>query len=120
MGPGSGRDIHALAHSGIFDALTCAGAQAGVPPCAGDVEIGNAPIVRVEHNDVLILNDGRALHLEGIRLPHATQDRSPQGLEDQAYDALNTLAKNQDVAARAVWPKPRPLRPCPFAGLHPG
>ncbi len=52
-------------------ALACGEAQAAVPPCAGDVEIGDAPIVRVEHNDVLILKDGRALHLEGIRVPRA-------------------------------------------------
>jgi endonuclease YncB( thermonuclease family) len=69
------------------------------------VEIGDAPIVRVEHNDVLILNDGRALHLEGIRVPRADQDHAPQALDDQAFDALNALAKNQDVVARAVWPK---------------
>jgi endonuclease YncB( thermonuclease family) len=69
------------------------------------VEIGDAPIVRVEHNDVLILKDGRALHLEGIRVPRAAQDRAPQALDDQAYDALNALAKNRDLVARAVWPK---------------
>jgi endonuclease YncB( thermonuclease family) len=86
-------------------ALACGGAQAAAPPCAGDVEIGDAPIVRVEHNDVLILRDGRALHLEGIRVPRAAQDRAPQAFDDQAYDALNALAKNQDVVARAVWPK---------------
>ena len=86
-------------------ALACGGAQAAAPPCAGDVEIGDAPIVRVEHNDVLILRDGRALHLEGIRVPRAAQDRAPQALDDQAYDALNALAKNQDIVARAVWPK---------------
>ncbi|MGC9954419.1 MAG: thermonuclease family protein [Rhizomicrobium sp.] len=85
--------------------LACGETQAAAPPCAGDVEIGDAPIARVEHNDVLILNDGRALHLEGIRLPHAAQDRAPQALEDQAYEALNALTKNQDVEARAVWPK---------------
>jgi endonuclease YncB( thermonuclease family) len=89
----------------VLAALACGGAQAAVPPCAGDVEIDDAPIVRVEHNDVLILRDGRALHLEGIRLPRAVQDRAPQALDDQAFDALNTLAKNQDVVARAVWPK---------------
>ena len=86
-------------------ALACGEAQAGAPPCAGDVEIGDAAIVRVEHNDVLILNDGRALHLEGIRVPRAAQDRAPQAVDDQAYDALNALAKKQDVVARAVWPK---------------
>ena len=86
-------------------ALTCGGAQAAAPPCAGDVEIGDAAIVRVEHNNVLILRDGRALHLEGIRVPRAAQDHAPQPLDDQAFDALNALAKDMDVVARAVWPK---------------
>jgi endonuclease YncB( thermonuclease family) len=85
--------------------LACCEAQAAAPPCAGDVEIGDAHIVRVEKNDVLVLDDGRALHLEGIRLPNAAQDRAPQPLNDQAYGALNALANNQDVVARAVWPK---------------
>ncbi|HEY0283336.1 MAG TPA: thermonuclease family protein [Rhizomicrobium sp.] len=89
----------------VAAALTCTGAQASAPPCAGEVEIGDAPVVRVEHNDVLILRDGRALHLEGVRLPHAARDRAPQAVEDQTYDALNALAKNQDVMAHAVWPK---------------
>jgi len=89
----------------FLTAVACSEAQAAAPPCAGDVEIGDAPIVRVEHNDDLILNDGRALHLEGIRVPRAAQDRAPQALDDQAYDALNALAKNQDVVAHSVWPK---------------
>ena len=89
----------------FLTAVACSEAQAAAPPCAGDVEIGDAPIVRVEHNDDLILNDGRALHLEGICVPRAAQDRAPQALDDQAYDALNALAKNQDVVAHSVWPK---------------
>jgi len=78
---------------------------AEVPRCAGDVEIPSAPIVRVEHNDVLVLADGRALSLIGIRLPNAAQDRAPQGFENQAYDALATLAVHHTLVAHAVWPK---------------
>ena len=80
-------------------------AEAAAPPCAGDVEIANAPIVRVERNSVLVLRDGRALHLEGIRLPRAAQDRAPQALDDQAYNALNALADNQELVAYSVYPK---------------
>ena len=40
-----------------------------VPDCAGRVEIAHARIIRVEKNGALILNDGRAVMLEGIRLP---------------------------------------------------
>jgi len=80
------------------------GAQA-VPKCAADVEIDDARIVRVEHNGVLVLQDGRAASLEGIRIPMATQDRAPQPASDQAYDALNALAKDQDLALYAMWPK---------------
>ena len=86
-------------------ALTCGQALAQVPDCAGDVEISDARIMRVEHNGVLVLTDGRALHLEGIRIPNAAQDRAPQALSDQATDALTALAKDQDLVARALWPK---------------
>jgi hypothetical protein len=37
--------------------------------CAGKVEIAQAKIIRVEKNGALILQDGRAVMLEGIRLP---------------------------------------------------
>jgi len=80
-------------------------AEAAPPPCAGDVEIGNAPIMRVERNGILVLRDGRPLRLEGIRMPHADGGRAPHELDDQSYQALNTLADNQDLVAHSVWPK---------------
>lgn len=85
--------------------LSCAGAFAAAPPCAGDVEIGDAHIMRVEHNGVLVMTDGRALHLEGIRLPNAVQDRAPQPIADQAFAELNALAKGRELDAYAVYPK---------------
>jgi len=75
------------------------------PPCAGDVEIAGARIMRVEHNGVLVMADGRALWLEGVRLPNAAQDRAPQAIADQAFAALNGLAKGQELDAYAIYPK---------------
>jgi endonuclease YncB( thermonuclease family) len=84
--------------------LLCSGAAAA-PYCAGAVEIDDAHIVRVEHNGILVLNDGRALSLEGIRLPHDVADHAPQLLTAEAYDALNSMVKGQDLVAYAVYPK---------------
>lgn len=87
--------------------LACGGAAAATPAdCAGPVEISKADIVRVERsNDVLVLRDGRAVHLEGIRLPHAGQDRAPGMVADQAYDALNAMARGHDLTVTALAPK---------------
>lgn len=75
------------------------------PGCAGDIEIHDAHIMRVEHNGVLVMSDGRALHLEGVRLPNATQDHAPQAITDKAFAELESLAKNGALTARAVYPK---------------
>jgi micrococcal nuclease len=84
--------------------LGASGALAAAPPCAGDIEIGKANIMRVEANGVLVLTDGRALHLEGIRLP-TVHDHAPQAIADAAFTALSALAKGQMLDARAVYPK---------------
>jgi endonuclease YncB( thermonuclease family) len=90
----------------LLAAILCtAAASAAAPDCAGLVEISDAHIVRVEHNGVLVLDDGRALSLEGIRLPHDAADHAPQLLTTQAYDALNALVKGQVLVAYAVYPK---------------
>ena len=85
--------------------LSCAGALAAAPDCAGEIELGDAHIMRVEHNGVLVMTDGRALSLEGIRLPNAALDHSPQIIADQAFAALTDLAKGRELDAYAVWPK---------------
>jgi micrococcal nuclease len=79
------------------------GALAAAPPCAGEIEIGGGHIMRVEHNAVLVMTDGRAWHLEGIRLPNAALDHAP--IADQAFAELNSLAKGRELDAYAVWPK---------------
>lgn len=75
------------------------------PGCAGEIEISNAHIMRVERNDVLVMTDGRALHLEGIRLPNAAQDHAPQAITDKAFAELESLAEGGALTARAVYPK---------------
>jgi len=85
--------------AGAADAAT-------VPDCAGPLEITDAHIVRVERsNDVLVLRDGRAVHLEGIRLPHAGQDRAPSLIADQAFDAATTMVRGHTVDVTAIVPK---------------
>lgn len=84
----------------ILAAMCCAtGAHAAViPDCAGVVEIRGAQVARVERNGALVLSDGRAVLLEGIRLPDA-------GLRDQALDALRDMAMAGPVNFTATPPK---------------
>jgi endonuclease YncB( thermonuclease family) len=77
---------------------------ASAPPCAGPPEISRARIVRVEQNGALILADGRALLLEGIRLPQAT-DKGPRSFADEARATLTMLARDGQVTGLAVPPK---------------
>jgi micrococcal nuclease len=51
-----------------------------IPDCAGAVEIGKAHVVRVEKNGAMVLSDGRAVMLEGIRLPQGNEPSSSQAL----------------------------------------
>jgi hypothetical protein len=73
------------------------------PDCAGGVEIAGAKIVRVEKNGALILNDGRAAMLEGIRLP--LNDGGPAALADDALGELRALATAQPLTLTAIPPK---------------
>lgn len=89
-----------LIYFSILAAICCAAAAraAVIPDCAGDVEIRNAHVVRVEKNGALVLTDGRAVLLEGIRLPDAA-------LKDQALDTLRDLALPGPVTFTATSPK---------------
>ncbi len=94
----------------VFPALFCilaspAAFAATIPACAGPAEIRNARIVRVEQNGAMILSDGRAMLLEGIRLPLGDTDRAPRRQADQARAALLALAQGGLVSGRAVPPK---------------
>jgi endonuclease YncB( thermonuclease family) len=75
------------------------------PDCAGEIEIDTATIVRVEPNAALILRDGRAVHLEGIRMPDAAHDHAPGFLTDQAFAALDAMTRGHRLTIRAVPPK---------------
>src|SRR5215472_1743688 len=86
-------------------ALARPSSAAALPECAGPVEIERAHIVRVEKNGALILRDGRAAHLEGIRLPQGAIDHAPQYLAEQALAALSQLTVDQDLTLTAVPPK---------------
>lgn len=87
----------------VLAMLSSAGAAA--PDCAGEREISGARIMRIEQNGVLVLSDGRALKLEGVRLPSAAQDRAPKEIADQAKAELDDLAKGRTLSVHAIYPK---------------
>ncbi len=74
-----------------------------LPDCAGAVEVAQAHIVRVERNGALILNDGRAILLEGIRLPGA--DRPTDPIAAKALDTLRELAMKEALTLTTTPPK---------------
>jgi micrococcal nuclease len=69
-----------------------------VPDCAGAVEIARARVVRVEQNGALVLTDGRAAMLEGIRLADGP-------LAAQALATLREMALAGPVTFTATPPK---------------
>jgi hypothetical protein len=98
---GIGRNLHPFLYAAILAAM-CPWADAygaSIPDCAGGIEISRAHVIRVEKNGVLVLRDGRAVTLEGIRLP----DRD--SLRDQALAALRTLTADGTVTFTATPPK---------------
>ena len=76
---------------------------AALPSCAGAVEISGAQLLRVEKNGSVILTDGRAIYLEGIRLPGA--DRAPPPFADKALGTLTSLLSKGPLTLTAVPPK---------------
>lgn len=77
----------------------------GLPDCAGAVEVSNLQVLRAEKNGVLVLNDGRAVVAEGLRLPNAAQDRAPGFIGDQAVAELNDLVRGRMVTLTVHIPK---------------
>lgn len=73
-------------------------AQRYIPDCAGGAEISQARGVRVERNGDLILRDGRAVVLEGIRLPDGSY-------RAQALSLLSALAQKGPITFAATPPK---------------
>jgi endonuclease YncB( thermonuclease family) len=78
---------------------------AALPQCAGGVEISDGQLLRVEKNGAVILSDGRAIHLEGIRLPAGALDHAPQSFADKALAALPALLGKRPFTLTAVPPK---------------
>jgi micrococcal nuclease len=87
---------------GAILAAMCSGTDAYaaiIPDCAGPVEITGAKVVRVEKNGVLVLSDGRAVALEGIRLPQEDSQR------EQALGLLREMTVDKTVTLTATAPK---------------
>ena len=80
-------------------------AAAPLPSCAGPVEIADGRLLRVERNGSVILSDGRATHLEGIRLPGGAADRAPQAFADQAISTILALTHKGPMTLTAMPPK---------------
>src|SRR5438067_2432101 len=79
----------------------CAGTPAlalVIPDCAGSTEIAPATIKRVERNGALILDNGRAVLLEGIRLADGR-------LSGPALERLRALTIGRPLTLTAVQPK---------------
>ncbi len=72
-----------------------------VPDCAGGVEIAHAHVAGVEQDGVLVLAGGRAVILEGIRLPLD----APPALSGEALAALREMALSGTVSFTSVQPK---------------
>ena len=89
-----------LIHAGMAFAGTIA-----EPSCAGSIEVRHALVVRVEKNGVLVLEDGRAVHLEGILLPSGAPDGAPVSFADQAISELGNLAVGRAATLAAASPK---------------
>ena len=76
---------------------------AALPDCAGAAEISGAQLLRVEKNGSVILSDGRAIYLEGIRLPGA--DRAPPSVADKALGSLSGMLSKVSLTLTAMPPK---------------
>jgi micrococcal nuclease len=89
----------------IFSALCFSAPALAITPadCAGKVEIAQAKIIRVEKNGALILHDGRAVMLEGIRLPLG--DGGPPALARDVLGQLSALALAGPLILAAAPPK---------------
>ena len=103
----------------VVTLLLCAGLQpvvAAAPSCLPPIEIPHARIVRVEHNGVLVLEDGRAAELEGLILPAGASDHAPQLFADQTIAALGELATSRTMSSRGAGTQRGSLRKTARAG----
>jgi hypothetical protein len=73
--------------------------------CAPTIEASGVPVMRVEKNGVLVLVDGRAVHLEGLLLPQGAKDHAPDFLAEQAVSTLSDLSRGRTVSLAVNIPK---------------
>jgi hypothetical protein len=87
--------------------LTPLPAWAAVLPttCAPTIEVSDVQVTRVEKNGVLVLVDGRAIHLEGLLLPQGAKDHAPAFLAEQAVSTLSDLSRGRTVSLAVNIPK---------------
>jgi len=76
-----------------------------IPTCAGPVEISGGRLLRVEKNGAIILTDGRAAHLEGVRLPLGVLDRAPPEFSTKALASIAQLASGGPLTLTSLPPK---------------
>jgi micrococcal nuclease len=74
-----------------------------LPDCAGEVAVAKAHVTRVDQDGALILEDGRAAILEGIRLPGADRPAAP--VAQQALQVLRQLAVETPLVLTSTPPK---------------
>ena len=94
--------IYAVILAAIWWPSDATAATDFISDCAGHVEIAHARVVTVEKNGALVLEDGRTVVLEGIRLPGA--DGAPQELAVRALAKLREMALAEPVTFAAVPP----------------
>ena len=70
--------------------------------CAPTIEASGVPVMRVEKNGVLVLVDGRAVHLEGLLLPQGAKDHAPDFLAEQAVSTLSDLSRGRTVSLAVI------------------
>jgi endonuclease YncB( thermonuclease family) len=73
------------------------------PDCAGPMA-ASVRVQRIGTDGVLVLADGRAARLEGIRLPQGARDQAPATFARQALAALDGMAKGHLLTLTAVAP----------------
>jgi micrococcal nuclease len=74
-----------------------------LPDCAGEVAVAKAHVTRVGQDGALILEDGRAAILEGIRLPGADRPATP--VAQQALQVLRQLAVGAPLVLSSTSPR---------------
>ncbi len=82
--------------------IEAASAAPVIPDCAGKVQIAQAAMVQVGRDGTLLLERGRAVVLEGIRLP--LDDGGGRLLEQQVLVALYQLTRKVPLTAAATPP----------------